>query len=548
MNLGTWFTSLRRGRVAAQPAAALKRRDGNGNGYAVLESLVITKQVAEARRAAEMLMRNGGAQFRAMLDAIPAGVYTTDAEGRLSYYNPAAAEMAGRTPQLGIDQWCMSWKLRRPDGSLLPHDECPMAVSLKEGRPLRGIEVIVERPDGSRVPCMPFPTPLHDAQGKLIGGVNMVFDLTGTKRNVEALSRLAAIVDCSDDAIIGKTLQGVITSWNRGAEVIFGYTAREAVGQHISLIIPEERRAEEETVLQRLRNGEKINHFETTRRTKSGRILHVSLTVSPVSDAEGRVTGASKVLRDITQRKLVEEALKQADRNKDEFLAMLSHELRNPLAPIRNAIALLQDIKDDAQIRELATGILDRQVSQLTRLVEDLLDINRISRGGISLQKRSVTIAEIVEAAVETSRPLVDGGGHQLEIDVPAASVTLFADPVRLTQVIANLINNAAKCTLPGGRIDLSVEKDERSLIVLVRDNGIGIAAEDLPHVFEMFRQVGKPQHKQGGLGVGLALARELVALHGGTIRAESAGIGCGAKFIVRLPLSGASSAPVAAN
>jgi signal transduction histidine kinase len=222
--------------------------------------------------------------------------------------------------------------------------------------------------------------------------------------------------------------------------------------------------------------------------------------------------------------------------------------LRNPLAPIRNAIALLQDIKDDAQIRELATGILDRQVSQLTRLVEDLLDINRISRGGISLQKRSVTIAEIVEAAVETSRPLVDGGGHQLEIDVPAASVTLFADPVRLTQVIANLINNAAKCTLPGGRIDLSVEKDERSLIVLVRDNGIGIAAEDLPHVFEMFRQVGKPQHKQGGLGVGLALARELVALHGGTIRAESAGIGCGAKFIVRLPLSGASSAPAAAN
>jgi PAS domain S-box-containing protein len=495
-----------------------------------------------------MLMRNGGAQFRAMLDAIPAGVYTTDAEGRLSYYNPAAAEMAGRTPQLGIDQWCMSWKLRRPDGSLLPHDECPMAVSLKEGRPLRGIEVIVERPDGSRVPCMPFPTPLHDAQGKLIGGVNMVFDLTGTKRNVEALSRLAAIVDCSDDAIIGKTLQGVITSWNRGAEVIFGYTAREAVGQHISLIIPEERRAEEETVLQRLRNGEKINHFETTRRTKSGRILHVSLTVSPVSDAEGRVTGASKVLRDITQRKLVEEALKQADRNKDEFLAMLSHELRSPLAPIRNAIALLQDVKDDAQIRELATGILDRQVSQLTRLVEDLLDINRISRGGISLQKRLVTIAEIVDVAVETSRPLVDAKSHQLEIDVPEPSATLFADPVRLAQVIANLINNAAKCTLPGGCIDLSVEKDERSLLILVRDNGIGIAAEDLPHVFEMFRQVGKPQHKQDGLGVGLALARELVALHGGTIRAESAGIGCGAKFIVRLPLSGASSAPAAAN
>lgn len=236
-------------------------------------------------------------------------------------------------------------------------------------------------------------------------------------------------------------------------------------------------------------------------------------------------------------------ALSEQQRRKDEFLAMLSHELRNPLAPIRNALTLLREAGGEAPVRAQAEAILDRQVSHMIRLVDDLLDVSRISRGNIALKKQNVGLAVIVEAAVETSRPLVDAGGHTMTISVPQAPIVLFADPVRLTQVIANLLNNAAKYTPHGGRIELAARTEPDAALICVRDNGIGISPGLLPGIFEMFAQLDSARrHAPGGLGIGLALARKLVELHGGTLEGRSEGPGAGSEFTMRIPVLAAQA------
>jgi len=252
-------------------------------------------------------------QFRAMIDALPAAIYTTDAEGRLTHFNPAAVEFSGRIPEIGTDQWCVSWKLLHPDGRPMPHDECPMAIALKEGRVIEGAEAIAQRPDGTQRWFTPYPTLLRDGQGKIIGGINMLVDITARKQAEEATGYLAAIVSSSDDAILSKNLDGVIRSWNKSAERLFGYTAKEAIGKHITLIVPSDRRTEEENILSRLRRGERIDHFETVRMRKDGSTFDVSLTISPIKDSASRVIGASNVARDISHLKRIERALRDSE-------------------------------------------------------------------------------------------------------------------------------------------------------------------------------------------------------------------------------------------
>jgi PAS domain S-box-containing protein len=243
------------------------------------------------------------------------------------------------------------------------------------------------------------------------------------------------------------------------------------------------------------------------------------------------------VFNDVTKRKAAESALKEADRRKDEFLATLAHELRNPLAPISNAVNLLQQADGDALVRQRAQSILARQVDHMIRLVDDLLDIARVSRGRISLQRQAVRLDAVIESAVETSRPLVEAGGHRLSIELPQEPVMLCGDALRLAQVIANLLNNAAKYTPRAGRIAVSARSEPGWVSVAVRDDGIGIEPESLPRLFEMFGRVDSArQRAPGGLGIGLALARQLVELHGGRIEARSRGAGLGSEFIVRLP------------
>jgi two-component system, chemotaxis family, CheB/CheR fusion protein len=283
------------------------------------------------RAAADGLIR-GDTYFREVLEALPVAVYTTDAAGRITFFNEAAATLWGHRPKLGSDQWCGSWKLYWPDGSPLPHDECPMAVSLREGRAVRDIEAVAERPDGSRVPFLPFPTPLFDASGTLVGAVNMLMELTDRKRAESYEQRLSAIIESSDDAIVSKNLNGIITSWNRGAERLFGYAADEVVGQSITILIPPERLDEETMVIDRIRRGERIDHYETVRRRKDGTAVDISLTVSPVRDAIGRIVGASKIARDITERR-------RAQEQQELLVGEIKHRIKNTLATVQ-AIAM----------------------------------------------------------------------------------------------------------------------------------------------------------------------------------------------------------------
>jgi len=284
-------------------------RDAAGQvGGILVHAIEVTKQVL-ARQEIEKRER----QFREMIDALPAAIYTTDAKGRLTHFNPAAVEFSGRTPELGTDQWCVSWKLYYPDGRPMPHDECPMAIALKEGQVIKGAEAIAERPDGMRRWFIPYPTPLRDDHGNIIGGINMLVDITDRKQAEEASAHLAAIVSSSDDAILSKNLDGVIRSWNQSAERLYGYTAKEAIGKHITIIVPSDRRTEENNILSRLRRGERIDHFETVRMRKDGSTFDVSLTISPIKDSAGCVIGASNVARDISHVKRIERALRDSE-------------------------------------------------------------------------------------------------------------------------------------------------------------------------------------------------------------------------------------------
>jgi len=371
--------------------------------------------------------------------------------------------------------------------------------------------------------------------------------------DAEAAARLAAIVDSSDDAIVSKTLEGVITSWNQSAERIFGYTAAEAVGQHITLIIPEDRLPEEKEVLARLVRGERINHFETIRRTKDGRLIDISLTVSPVRDVNSRIIGASKVARDITEQRLRErerqgllereqEARAEAEmvnRSKDQFLTTLSHELRTPLNAIYGWARMLDTGRLDEPVIRRATEAILRNATAQVQLIEDLFDVSRVITGNMRLEVRPLNLAMVIESALDTVRPAATTKGVQLELVLDPAAGAMMGDPARLQQVIWNLLMNAVKFTPRGGRVAVHLRRADSQIEIVVSDTGEGIAPEHMPRLFQRFGQADSSStRRHTGLGIGLALVRHLVDLHGGTVKAHSAGPGLGATFTVILPLA----------
>jgi PAS domain S-box-containing protein len=358
------------------------------------------------------------------------------------------------------------------------------------------------------------------------------------RERFEDQTLLAAIVTSSDDAIISKTLDGTIVTWNAAAVRVFGYTEEEAVGRSITMLIPADRLVEERMIIERIARGDRLQHFETVRVRKDGRLIDVSLTISPIHDPSGRIVGASKVARDITRQKANESALREADRRKDEFLATLAHELRNPLAPIRNSLQIMKLLEGlPSEVQQLSS-IMERQVNHMVRLVDDLMEVSRITRGKIELRRESVDLPSALRSAIETSQPLIDAAGHRLHVSIPNLPMAVDGDAVRLAQVFANLLNNAAKYTRPGGTIWLSARVQGNRAIVAVRDNGIGITREMLPRVFDLFAQDrSSADMSQGGLGIGLTLVQSLVRMHGGTVSVNSSGLGQGSEFIVTLPL-----------
>ena len=521
-------------------------------------------------------------RFRALLDALPAAIYVTDAAGRITYYNQAAADLVGREPQLGTDEWCVSWRLYSPDGRPMRHDECPMAVALKEDRAIRGEQAILERPDGTRIPFAPYPTPLRDASGKLIGAVNMLVDISERQAADDARGYLAAIVESSDDAIVSKTLKGIVTSWNRGAETIFGYRPEEMIGHPIAVLFPPDRLSEEDVILGRIRRGERVEHFETVRRHKDGHLIDVSLTISPVRDGSGRIVGASKIARDITDRKRAEAELRDLNGQLEQRVAERTHELAEANNRLltetaereRTEAELLQARKMEA-IGQLVSGLahdfnnlLAAILGNLELLEMRLPDHNllklvqaaaRSARHGAKLNEqmlafsrkqhltpKAVDLNELVLGAQDLLRRSL-GGTVEVATALADDLWPAFVDPHQLELVILNLAINARDAMPAGGRVVVetrNVKASERNkpvelgpgdyVMIAVADSGAGMSPEVLARACEPFfttKELGK------GSGLGLAQVYGLAQQSGGGIRITSSP-GKGTIVAVYLPRS----------
>ena len=785
---------------------------GNVVGFiAYLFTCALIIAIGQAMRSAQARAGERGELLQVTLRSIGDAVITTDTEGRVTTLNAVAESLTGWTQSEALGQ-PLDRVFRILNDETRQPVENPATRALREGVVvgLANHTVLIHK-DGREQPIDDSAAPIRDERGHVSGCVLIFRDVAAQRRmEKERASQLltarvlASIVESSDDAIVSKSLDGVIQSWNAGAERLFGHTAAQAVGRHISLVIPPDRISEEDHIVARLKAGQRIEHFETERMHRDGRRLLVSLTISPITDDAGQVVGASKIVRDVTsqrraeerERQLLAEAaganakfqaffeqgalfagimamdgtlvdanrlswegcgftkeqavgkpfwdgpwwspsadlvarikdgsaraaagetfrvetpyfvgdgsqriadvtilpirdeagrvlflaptgtditdrqraeaererfatviesstdfigicdlngipffvnraglemvgldsldaaratpvpefffpedrprileeffpsvlekghgevevrfrhfktgearwmaykvltvkdaagqpvalatvsqditarksmednlrnlaaeLSEADRRKDEFLATLAHELRNPLAAISNAVQVLRHGGRDSKTVDSASEMLERQVGQVSRLVDDLLDMSRITQGKIELRKDHVELTPILDQAVETARALLESRHHDLTVTLPSGPIYLRADAARLAQVVGNLLSNASKFTDDGGHIGLAVEREGKNVVIRVRDTGIGIAAADLPRLFDMFTQVDTSlERSRDGLGIGLTLVRALVEMHGGAVEARSAGLGQGSEFVVRLP------------
>ena len=648
---------------------------------------VLLSELAELRKEREQ-----AELLRVTLASIGDAVIVTDPQSRITMLNGIAEELTGWTESDAQGQ-PLNAVFKIINEQTRDQVESPAEKALRQGVVvgLANHTLLIAR-DGTERPIDHSAAPIRSSDGVVLGCVLVFRDVTRRRRlereNAEREKNaqfLAALVASSQDAIVSKTLDGIIQSWNAGAERIFGYTAEEAIGQHILMLIPPERTAEEDRIIAQLKAGQRVEHYDTIRVRRDGQRIPVSLTISPIKDAAGRIIGASKIARDISDRKLHEAALakseeryrlalegadlgawnidpatnhltsderfrvifhgstqpltyeqafaaihpddrrrirdavaaatqpeaptpyaeeyrvvhpdgsirwvlgrgrasfsspeeggrvtsfdgtimditqprqlrdelretaaqlSEADRRKDEFLATLAHELRNPLAPIRTGLDVLAEAGNDDQVRDEICQTMQRQVEQMVHLVDDLLDVSRITRGTLQLRRQHIPVADAVHSAVEATRVMMEEAGHELTVTLPDEPIMVYADPTRLAQVLTNLLHNAVKYTPTPGNVWLEVERqrqDKSQLEVRVRDTGMGIPPEMGEHIFEMFGQIDRSlETGYSGLGIGLTLVKNIVHMHGGAIELHSEGAGQGSEFTVRLPIPADPSA-----
>jgi len=488
------------------------------------------------------------ARLAAIVDASDDAIVTETLDGIITSWNHAAERMYG---------WPASAALGRHVTLIIPPErygeEADVLARVRAGEVVDHFETVRVTKDGHLVDISLTVAPVKDSTGRIVGASKIARDITERRRSDETRARLAAIVDSSEDVIVSKTLNGVITSWNPAAERMFGWTAAEAIGQPITLIVPEERRAEEDEVIARIRRGERVEHFDTVRITRDRRLIDVSVTVSPVRDSTGRIVGASKIARDITERRRIEEERRQllsrergareeaerANRAKDEFLAVVSHELRTPLNGVFGWARMLQSADVDEPTRQRALAAIVRGAAAQVRLIEDLLDVSRVVTGNLRLDLRLVDLRNVIEAALETVRPAAAAKHIEIVEELDPSPATVMGAADRLQQVLWNLLMNAVKFTPRRGRARVGLRRGETAAEITVTDSGEGIGPDVLPYVFDRFRQEDSSSTRaHAGLGLGLALVRHIVELHGGSVTAESPGKGRGATFVVRLPLA----------
>jgi len=628
-----------------------------------------------ALRTARLRAADSHEVLRVTLRSIGDAVIATDVAAHITYLNTVAQTLTGWSEREAMGQ-PLETVFRIVNETTREPVANPAERALREGVVvgLANHTVLIRR-DGTECPIEDSAAPIKDERG-VVSGCVLIFRDATTQRQAErerqdqwlTARRLASIVESSEVAIIAKGLDGIIQSWNSAAEHLFGYTAAEAVGRHISLVIPQERLAEEDQIIATLKAGKRIEPFETERVRSSGQRVAVSLAISPIKDADGNVVGASKIVRDVTRerqaeaernrlitlienstdfiaifdldavpifvnraglalagldnvwsarratawdfffpedqarirdelfprvlrsghaeiearfrhfktgearwmaykllalrdeagepiaigtvsqditlRKKLEDNLRSlaaelsaTDKRKDEFLATLAHELRGPLAPLTNVLELWKRTGNRQELQQ-ARDTMERQLGQLVRLVDDLLDLSRVTHDRLELRKGRVELDTVIEHATEACRPSIDKRQQRLSVTVPEEPCPLHADAARLAQVFANLLNNASKYTDSGGEISLTAQRDGSEIVISVRDTGIGIPPNKLESVFEMFTQVGGSlDRSQGGLGIGLTLVKRLVGLHDGSVEARSEGPGKGSEFVVRLPV-----------
>jgi PAS domain S-box-containing protein len=512
----------------------------------------VEQELIQAKKALELQtteLAHSLAIMRATLESTTDGILVTDVTGRVTSFNEKYVQMlqmpcevmdSGEARQL---REVAARQFKDPEQFFARIKEIE-ASSLPESFDL------LEFADGR---VFERYSKIQRVDEQTTGRVWSFRDITERRQAKKTSERLAAIVDSSEDAIVGKDLNGIVTSWNAGAEKIFGYSASEMVGASIRELIPPERQSEEDQIFERIRRGERVNHMDTVRVAKGGRLLNVSITVSPIKDSAGNVIGASKIARDITDRKRTEERLRaakiaaeEASKAKDDFLAVLSHELRTPLTPALVAASYLAEHADLApQFREEVTTIW-RNVQLEARLIDDLLDITRITRGKIELRREAVDAHRLVRNALQIVHN--DTLEKQLELvtDLRANNHHVWADPVRIQQVFWNLMTNAVKFTPKAGRITTRSWNEEGRFAFEITDTGIGIEAEQQDRIFKAFEQGERNITRQfGGLGLGLTISKTLVDLHGGTLSVQSQGKNLGATFRVMLEVV---AAPVATS
>jgi PAS domain S-box-containing protein len=376
--------------------------------------------------------------------------------------------------------------------------------------------------------------------------LSLVAELSHSKQSLESLVAGAPM------PIVVIDTDRTVKLWNEAAERVFGWKAEDVLWKTIP-IVPTHLIPESQARTQAVARGERLELITTIRQHKDGRMVHVELSAAPLYGPRGSVESIVLILNDVTERATAqnalaqsEERLREANQRKDEFLATLAHELRNPLAPIRNSLQVMRLTGHDVFAVEKACALIERQVTQLVRLTDDLLDVSRISIGKMDLRKERIEVRSVLQSAIESSRPLIDARHHRLVAKLPPEALQFEGDMTRLAQVVSNLLQNAAKYTPNGGNIELSASRCGGEVVIAIRDNGIGIAPEMLPRVFELFMQVDRSEERtQGGTGIGLTLVKRIVDMHGGRVEARSEGLGTGSEFIVALPALETPSPPL---
>jgi len=517
-----------------------------------------------ARKQAEEALLQAGALQRAIFNSANFSSIATDAQGVIQIFNVGAERMLGYTAAEVMNTITPA-DISDPQ-ELIARAKAlsvELGTSITPGfealvfKASRGIEDIYEltyiRQDGSRFPAVVSVTALRDALGGIIGYLLIGTDNTARKqveiermlldqrvRDQQFYTR--SLIESNIDALIATDPRGIITDVNKQMEALTGCTRDELIGAPFKDYFTDPERAE--AGIKRVLGESKLTDYELTARARDGKETVVSYNATTFHDRGRKLQGVFAAARDVTERKRYEQSLQEADRRKNEFLAMLAHELRNPLAPMRNALHVMrltesrerQRPKDEAA--QSAHAMMERQVEQMVRLVDDLLDVSRVSRGKIELRRARIELQAAVLHTVEVMRPQCKILNHTLTVTLPAQPLFLNADATRLAQVLGNLLNNACKFTDRGGQIGLSVECDGKEVVIRVRDNGVGITTDQLPRIFDMFVQVDTSlERSASGLGIGLTLVKTLVEMHGGTVEAHSAGIGKGSEFVLRLAI-----------